>query len=103
MMLVCSEITQTDAELTYSDCQPFISADSADRQYMKTFAAEWAKLKASTAQVIDKAVNKDTAGMLGLYRGEDRANFDAAIQTILTDLDFNAAEGKKAADAGAAT
>jgi methyl-accepting chemotaxis protein len=94
---------QSDVEKAYANYQPLIDAGSDDERYMKTFAAEWVRLKASTAQIIDKAGRNDIEGMLGLYRGDDKTNFDAAIGAIVADLDFNATQGMKAADDGAAT
>ena len=94
---------QSDVEKAYASYQPLIDAGTDDERYMKTFATEWVKLKASAAQVIDKAGKNDIEAMLRLYRGDDLANFEAAIGAIVADVDFNASGGVNAANEGAAT
>lgn len=94
---------QGDVEKAYADYRPLIVLGTDDERYMKSFFDEWTKVKASAAQVADKAARKDIEGILRLYRGDDKTNFEAAVAAVIADMDFNGAEGKKAADEGAAT
>jgi methyl-accepting chemotaxis protein len=94
---------QAAVEKAYTEYQPLITLGTSDEQYMRTFVGEWTKLRTSSAEVIDKAAYDDVAGMLVLYSGQDKANFDAVVTAVSADLEFNGAEGKKAADAGTAT
>jgi methyl-accepting chemotaxis protein len=97
------QMTQTEAEKAYTNYQPLITAGTDDERLMRTFADAWIKLKATNAQVVELAKRHDLDGMIHLYHGDDRANYDTAVNAIVADLDFNAAQGKLAAEDGEAT
>ncbi len=97
------QTAQSAVDQAYAKYQPLITAGTDDERLMRTYADAWTKLKASGAQVADLANRHDLAAMSRLYRGEDRANFDAAAGAVVADLDFNAAQGKSAAQESEAT
>lgn len=53
--------------------------------------------------MLNTAAKSDVDGMLAVYRGADRAKIDEATSAAIADLEFNAAQARKAADRGAAT
>ncbi|MGA3403236.1 MAG: methyl-accepting chemotaxis protein [Acetobacteraceae bacterium] len=97
------QTAQSEAEKAYANYQPLITAGTDDERLMRTYADAWIKLKASNAQVGDLAKRHDLDAMSRLYDGEDRANYDVAVNAIVADMDFNAAQGKIAAQEGEAT
>jgi methyl-accepting chemotaxis protein len=94
---------QSVADKAYADYQPLITPGTDDERLMRTFADAWTKLKASNARVIDLAKQHDLDAMARLYDGDDRAVYDAAVNAVVADMDFNAAQGKIAAEQGEAT
>ena len=97
------QTSQADAEKAYANYQPLITAGTDDERLMRTYADAWAKLKSSNAQILDLATKRDLAAMIRLYHGENRAIYDAAVKAVVDDMDFNAAQGKVAAESGEAT
>jgi methyl-accepting chemotaxis protein len=97
------QTSQSAAEQAYARYQPLITAGTDDERLMRTYADAWTKLKASSAQIVDLANRHDVAAISRLYRGEDRANYDAAANAAAADMNFNAAQGKLAAEQGEAT
>jgi methyl-accepting chemotaxis protein len=94
---------QAHTEQAYATFRPLIKAGTVDERLMKIFVAAWDRLKASSSQVLDRAAKGDVDGMLAVYRGSGHANIDEAMDAATADLEFNADEGKKAADRTAAT
>jgi len=94
---------RAEADKAYAGYQPLITANTDDERLMRTFVDAWTKLKASVERTAELAAHRDVDAMLRQYRGEDRANYDAANNAILQDMDFNVAQGKLAAEAGEAT
>ena len=97
------QAAQADAERAYADYQPLITAGTDDERLMRTYADAWVKLKASNARVLDLAKRHDLKALDRLFDTEDRAAYNAAVNAIVADMDFNAAQGKIAAQAGEAT
>jgi methyl-accepting chemotaxis protein len=87
----------------YAGYQPLINPGTEDDRLMKTFVAAWTELKANGERVLEKATSHDVDGMLVTYRGEGRVAYDLAVNSVVADMVFNASEGKKAAEHGAAT
>ena len=94
---------QATVDKAYADYQPLIAPGTDDERLMREFAAAWSDFKASSGRVVELSAGADAAATIALYRGEDRRHFDAASGRVIADMDFNAGEGRKAADAGAAT
>ena len=92
-----------DVDKAYASYQPLIAAGTDDERLMQAFADAWMKLKASTARTVDLAGRHEVDAMLHQYRGEDRTNYEAATNAVLKDMNFNASQGKLAAEDGEAT
>ncbi|HEY0184509.1 MAG TPA: MCP four helix bundle domain-containing protein, partial [Rhodopila sp.] len=94
---------QAAVNKAYADYQPMITAGTEDERLMRQFVQAWAKMNTSVGQIADLARRGDIEAVTRLYRGEDRANYDEAVGLVVADVDFNATQGKAAAEAGAAT
>ena len=89
------------ADKAYAAYAPLITAGTRDEALMKTFVASWATAKLSTHTLL-QGVAAIGGGTPRLGEAVSRA-LDSAIAAVRDDLHFNAAEGRKAADAGEAT
>jgi methyl-accepting chemotaxis protein len=88
---------------TLQDYQPLIAMGTEDEADAKVFAAAWQKTKATTGKVLDDVKYGDLKAATAEYLGENKDTYDAAVAATASDLQFNASEGKRSADAGAAT
>ncbi|MDE1145529.1 MAG: methyl-accepting chemotaxis protein [Azospirillaceae bacterium] len=91
-----------DADKARAAYQSMVAAGTNDETLMKEFDASWAQFKTISAQVQALAMKGDNAGALPLFLGDDFKVYQAALAKVMADNDFNGAEGKKAADHGAA-
>lgn len=78
--------------------EPLITRGTDDEKFMHTFDAAWADHK----QVKRKYFGDSEANARDLFSEENRKTFLNAVAALQSDLDLNVAEGKKAADQGAA-
>jgi methyl-accepting chemotaxis protein len=97
------EKARAAVEQAYTDYKPLISAGTDDERLMQEFATGWTKLKASNSQIVDLAQRHDLDSVANLYLGADHANYAAVVNSVIADLDFNAAQGTQSAKAGEAT
>jgi methyl-accepting chemotaxis protein len=82
--------------------QPLITLGTDDERLMKTFDDAWAKARETTDQVLSLSKKGDAKAAVAIYAGPDRELFDRLRATVADDLAFNEAQGRKAADEGAA-
>lgn len=95
---------EKDVEEAYNAYVPMITAGTEDVVHMRDFKAAWDKVKETRQRVIEMRKNgASNEDIINLYFGEDRANFDVATKAVDADMDFNADQGTKSADSGAAT
>ncbi len=94
---------QKAAEQSYTDYKPLIAAGTDDEKLMKEFDTAWTAFKATSNRVASMAEKGELDTLATLYQGDDHVAFRSAVDKVMADLDFNGAEGKKAADAGEAT
>ncbi len=92
-----SRITQ--ARAAYA---PLVVPGSQGERLIKQFDQEWAAYGQITSKMLDLAKAHDAKAATALFNGASRDSFDRAIQSLNDDADFNVAQGKKAADMGAA-
>jgi len=97
------QTAQSETEKAYAAYQPLITPDTDDERLMRTYADAWTKLKASNARVVDLVKQHNLVAMNRLFDGDDRAIYDTAVNALVADMAFNAAQGKLAAETGAAT
>jgi len=84
-----------------SDYQLLVTLGTDDERLMREFDEAWVKTKQSSSRVIALAKTGDVGTTFDLYRGEDKQNFDAALEKAKSDLAFNGNEGRKAGTHGA--
>jgi methyl-accepting chemotaxis protein len=101
------DLARVDAAVAAVDQQyklyePLITAGTDDEKLMAEFVKNWAKSKESTHHVLDLAKSGDIEEAIRLYRGDDRVLFEAASNAVEHDVEFNATEGQKEANHGAA-
>jgi methyl-accepting chemotaxis protein len=94
---------QAAVEKLRHDYQPLISPGTTDERLMKAFDEGWTKVTRDANQMIDLVKKNDAAGAVALYRTGGRDSIDFVRKRLQEDLTFNEAEGRKAADHGAAT
>jgi methyl-accepting chemotaxis protein len=82
--------------------QPSIHPGTDDERLMGAFDAAWSTLKQTNQQLMDMANQFDRDGALALFVGANSAAFGQTVDALDRDLAFNQAEGRKAADHGAA-
>jgi methyl-accepting chemotaxis protein len=82
--------------------QPLVVPGSEDERLIKQFDQEWSGYGQLTSKMVDLAKAHDAKGATALFNGASRDSFDRAIKSLNDDADFNVAQGKKAADMGAA-
>ena len=78
--------------------EPLITLGTDDIKFMQAFDAAWTDHK----RIESKYLNDSKANPRDLFTEQNRKNFMDAAAALQNDLDFNIAEGKKAADEGAA-
>jgi len=86
------------ADKAYADYQPLIKAGTDDVTLMRASEAAWAQFKTSSADVIGIAVGGDVRAALEQLGAADFQNIDAAIRQTTADLEFNAGQGRLAAE-----
>ena len=96
------EETLVEVDKKYKTYVPLITAGTDDERLMAEFVRDWAKTRQSGQRVIELAKSGDIEAAMTLYRGDDRALYYATTGTVERDLEFNAVEGQKSADRGAA-
>jgi methyl-accepting chemotaxis protein len=84
------------------DYEPLIARGTQDEVLIKQFDTEWASYQQISARALALGTNHDGKGAVQLYNGDSRDSFGRAAKALLDDGTFNVAEGKKAADNGAA-
>ena len=77
--------------------EPLVVAGSDDERFMRAFDASWNEHK----QILRKYFGGGDVNPRGLFSELNRKSYLAARSALNSDLDFNVAEGKKAADRGA--
>jgi methyl-accepting chemotaxis protein len=87
------------ARATY---EPLITKGTDDEKLMHEFDAGWTTYQQTSSQVVALSKAGDRNGALDLYSAADRTAFTQTINAATSDLNFNAEEGKKAANAGEA-
>ena len=78
--------------------EKLISAGTDDERFMRAFDAAWTDHK----QIEQKYLRDSKTNARDLFSEENRKSYLDAAGALESDLDFNVAEGKKAADQGAA-
>ena len=77
--------------------EPLITRGTDDERFMKAFDVAWAAHKRLESKYLDAG----NANARDLFNEANRKSFMDAAASLQSDLDFNVAEGKKAADQGA--
>jgi methyl-accepting chemotaxis protein len=77
--------------------EPLITRGTDDERFMQAFDAAWTEHK----QIESKYVGASNLNPRDLFSEANQKIFMAAASALQSDLDFNVAEGKKAADQGA--
>jgi methyl-accepting chemotaxis protein len=75
---------------------------SQDDRLIRQFDQEWAAYGAITDKMLALAKSHDAKGATALFNGASRDSFDRAIKALNDAADLNVAQGKTAADLGAA-
>ena len=94
--------TKAALEQLHRAYQPLITRGTDDERLMQAFDAAWAKAQQTSAQVVELIAKGDTKGAITIYGGPDREAFDQMRAAVSQDLTFNEAQGRAAADRGAA-
>jgi methyl-accepting chemotaxis protein len=84
------------------DYEKLVAVGTEDERLMKAFDEAWAQCKPLSIKVIDLVKAGDIAAGVALLNGPERDAFLRSSKHVDDDLAFNADEGKKAADHGAA-
>jgi methyl-accepting chemotaxis protein len=95
------EITATIDRLR-REYEPLITTGTDDERDIHEFDAAWAASKQTGRQLIELDKQFDRDGALQLFVGANAAAFGRMLKALEDDLAFNEAEGRKAADRGAA-
>jgi methyl-accepting chemotaxis protein len=84
-----------------TDYEPLISPGE-ERNLANDFDKAWKEFMALHEQIRDLARKNEDKKALELFTGKSQEAFAAAVKALDSDLDLNVADGKKAADGGAA-
>ncbi|MBB6252385.1 methyl-accepting chemotaxis protein [Nitrospirillum iridis] len=90
------------ADRARADYQPLLTVGTDDERLMTAFDTAWARYKSIASEVEDLARKGEMAKGMPLYLGDGLKAYQSARESVLADTAFNGAEGKKAADQGAA-
>jgi methyl-accepting chemotaxis protein len=101
-----TEMLQQDEAMvdkTLKEYQPLMAVGTDDEVNTKAFASAWERTKATTNKVMDNVRYGDLRAATALYLGENKEAYDAAVAAGMADMKFNAEEGTRSANEGAAT
>ena len=94
---------EADVDKNMTAYQPLVAANTEDERQMKAFAAAWGTTRATTDKLLENVHYGDLRAAANLYLGENKAAYDAAVAAAAADMVFNAGEGGRSANEGAAT
>jgi methyl-accepting chemotaxis protein len=100
--LKATDEAQVNAEKVWQIYEPLITPGT-ERQMADTVKQSWAQYLVLNKKLSEMVRAGDKKGAVDFYNGEMRKVFVSGItETLTKDLEFNASEGKKAANAGEA-
>ena len=85
-------------DAAYAAYQPLIDGGTEDERLMKKLASDWMQVKQTDASLLELGKVRAVAALLPLYRGLSRQYYDMVLDDGAKDLDFNAMQGRLAAD-----
>jgi methyl-accepting chemotaxis protein len=80
--------------------EPLITRGTEDAELIRAFDEQWKALREGTDKILAQAAT-DQSGALTLLYGPSRVIYRSAVEILDKEMQFNKAEGRKAADRGA--